>query len=52
VHPDAKIIITTQYKDKELEQEAMSSGAYNFLLKENLYELESMLTTKTIGEIK
>jgi CheY-like chemotaxis protein len=45
VHPNAKIIMITQYKDKELEKEALVSGAYGFLLKENLIELEKILTT-------
>lgn len=45
-HPDAKIIMITQFDDKEIENEAMNFGAYGFLLKENLTELEKLLTTK------
>ncbi len=45
-HPEAKIIMITQYKDKELENEAMKAGAYSFILKENLTELEKILIKK------
>lgn len=47
-HPNAKVIIITQYKEKELEEEAKKFGAYTFLLKENLSELESILKLKGV----
>jgi CheY-like chemotaxis protein len=49
LHPDAKIIMITQYKDKELESTALNYGAYAFLLKENLVDLEKILTIKLKG---
>lgn len=42
-HPETKIIMITQYKEKELEIEAMRAGAFYFLLKENLSELKEIL---------
>lgn len=47
-HPNAKIIIITQYKEKELEEEAKKFGAYAFLLKENLSDLETILNSKGV----
>lgn len=44
-HPKAKIIVTTQYNDKSLEKEAIKAGAFRFLLKDNLLELETLLNT-------
>jgi len=43
VYPDTRIIMITEYKEKEFETEALKSGAFRFLLKDNLYELETML---------
>jgi len=44
-HPGAKIIVITQYNDKLLEKEAIKAGAFRFLLKDNLLELETLLNT-------
>lgn len=43
-HPSAKIIMITQYKDKALELKAMDNGAAYFMLKENLTEIETIIT--------
>ncbi len=43
-HPDAKIIMITQHKDKALELGALKNGAAYFLLKENLSDIQNILT--------
>lgn len=42
-HPKARIIIITQLKDSDLAGEALTHGAFHFLMKENLFELEKIL---------
>jgi two-component system response regulator DegU len=41
--PDAKIIIVTQYDDPFLRQEAKEAGAFDYVLKENIYSLPDVL---------
>jgi CheY-like chemotaxis protein len=47
IYPDAKIIIVTDYDDEELRQNAKSAGAYNYILKENLSELEKIFLSNS-----
>ena len=39
-YPDAKIIIVTDFDDKMLREKAKSAGAYDYVIKEDLYVLE------------
>lgn len=38
-HPDAKVIIVTDFDDNELRKQAKSAGAYDYILKEDLQSL-------------
>jgi len=42
-HPDAKIIVLTQYKESVYREEAKSMGAVAFVLKDNLSELPQII---------
>lgn len=42
-HPEAKILLVTQYNDIELREAASEAGACGFVLKENLAELRRIL---------
>ena len=42
-YPDAKIIIVTDYDDKMLREKAKSAGAYDYVVKEDLYVLERII---------
>ena len=41
-YPEAKIIIVTDYDDKMLREKAKSAGAYDYVVKEDLYVLERL----------
>ncbi len=41
--PDAKIIIVTQYNDREFREKAKHSGARNFVSKEHLMDIEGII---------
>ena len=41
--PDAKIVIVTYYDDDELKEASSEAGACAYVLKENLFELRSVL---------
>lgn len=43
-YPDASIIIVTNYNDAQLRNIAFQAGAYDYVLKENLHQLEKLLT--------
>ncbi|TAK66878.1 MAG: response regulator [Bacteroidetes bacterium] len=42
-YPDAKIIIVTDYGDEVFQDAAKNAGAAGYVLKENLFELRTML---------
>ncbi len=42
--PEAKILLVTQYNDRELREAASEAGAHGFILKENLSELREIFT--------
>lgn len=42
-YPQARICMVTAFDEKELRGEAMRAGASNFVLKDNLFELENVL---------
>ncbi len=44
--PEAKILLVTQYNDRELRAAAAEAGAYGFVLKENLAELRQFLAVQ------
>jgi CheY-like chemotaxis protein len=44
-HPAAKIIIVTNYDDPALREAARNAGACGYVLKENLFEVSSLLKT-------
>ena len=46
-YPNAKILLVTQYNDRELREAASEAGAYGFVLKENLAELRRILGGQT-----
>ena len=41
--PDAKIVIVTQYDDPDLRARAMRAGASDYVLKDNLMELQRII---------
>lgn len=41
--PDARVLIVTQYDDRESREEASRAGACGYVLKENLFELRRIL---------
>jgi len=43
VHPDARIVIVTNYDDAELRQACANAGAREYVLKENLGEVRRIL---------
>lgn len=43
-YPQARICMVTAFEEKELRGEAISAGANSFVLKDNLFELENILT--------
>ena len=43
-YPQARICMITAFDEKELRGEAIRAGASKFVLKDNLFELESILT--------
>ena len=45
--PEAKILLVTQYNDRELRAAASEAGVYAFVLKEDLAELRRLLAVKT-----
>lgn len=50
--PDAKIIIVTDYDDDELREDAKSAGAFRYILKENLTELEKIFLNNFLNNNK
>ena len=42
-YPNAKIVIVTSYDDNELKEAASEAGACAYVLKENLFEIRSLL---------
>lgn len=42
-HPEAKVIIVTQYDDPEYREAAKSSGAIAYVLKENLLDIPGIV---------
>ncbi len=44
-YPDAKILMVTNYDDKDMRQAADEAGARGFILKENLIAVRSFLKT-------
>lgn len=42
-HPDAKIIMLTDFDDSALREKAKSMGVYSYLLKQNLIELPRVI---------
>ena len=44
-HPDAKIIMLTDYSDRFFRQTAKDSGAFAYVLKENLHELPVIINS-------
>ena len=47
LHPDAKIIIVTQYDSEEFKEKALEAGASGFLSKENLTGLRRVIEDVT-----
>ncbi len=45
--PEAKILLVTQYNDRELRAAASEAGVYAFVLKEDLAELRRLLAVQT-----
>jgi two-component system chemotaxis response regulator CheY len=43
-YPQARICMVTAFDEKELRGEAIRAGASSFVLKDNLYELENILS--------
>ncbi len=46
-HPDARVIIVTQYGDAHLREAADQAGALGYVLKENLIELRQLISSFT-----
>jgi DNA-binding NarL/FixJ family response regulator len=46
--PEAKIVIVTDYDDKELRKKAQSAGACNYVLKEDLSVLEKIILKNSL----
>lgn len=46
--PDAKIVIVTNHDDDELRRKARDAGARAYVVKDNLINLPSLLSEKTI----
>lgn len=42
-HPQAKILMVTQYDDEQLKEAARTAGAKGFILKENLMDLRRQI---------
>ena len=43
-HPEARIVIVTDYDDKQLREAALGAGASAYVLKENLFEIRRLLS--------
>jgi CheY-like chemotaxis protein len=48
--PETRIVIVSQYDDRELRVEAAPVGACAYVLKENLHELPGILTGGCAGD--
>jgi CheY-like chemotaxis protein len=44
-HPEARVVIMTQMRDPEIQEEAHLVGALRFVLKENVLELRTLMAT-------
>jgi CheY-like chemotaxis protein len=49
-YPRARIIIVTDYDDDEFRAVAVAAGAIGYVLKDDLAELERLVTTLHLGE--
>lgn len=47
LYPEARVVILTSYDEPELREAARSAGACDYIVKENMFALHSMLTSKT-----
>ena len=45
-HPEAKIIILTNYDDAKYRQAAKDAGVYAYVLKEDLWKISEIISTK------
>ena len=45
MYPNVRIIVVTDYSDKELREKAREVGAYAYVLKENLHELPVIINS-------
>ena len=50
--PNANICMVTAFDDEELRDEAIAAGARRFVLKDNLFELESILARAAVTSRK
>jgi CheY-like chemotaxis protein len=50
IHPDARVVIVTEYDEMDLRDAARAAGARAYVLKENLHELRSVLADVTRHE--
>jgi CheY-like chemotaxis protein len=46
IFPDAKIVMVTQYDEPSLREKAKQVGAYDFVLKENLFDIERIINAQ------
>ena len=44
-YPEARVVIVTNYDDKQLRETARIAGAWEYVLKEDLFDLRRILTT-------
>ena len=51
-YPQARICMITAFDEKELRTEALRAGASNFVLKDNLFELEDVLTSLSSTDLR
>ena len=42
-HPEAKVLILTKYENRRMKEEAHRSGAYEYVLKENLLAVRKII---------
>jgi DNA-binding NarL/FixJ family response regulator len=48
-YPDARVVMLTQYSDKELREAARQAGACEYVCKENLIEVRSILSAACLS---
>lgn len=49
-HPEARVLIVTDYDDAELRAAARAAGAVGYVLKENLLEVKQLLTEERMSD--